>query len=329
MRFGLLHSVRFLPWVLAALLSMPVAGAQGQASMMLAVRFDAERVTPTLRVAWEGPVTDAWTLGTHAGFDGSVQLGAEAEGRVTFGPLGLVMLEAAVAARQAPEAAWSPEGFASLTGRGSFGPLAARIDLARWTGVGSQWNDAALRPLPLLADGTMLGVTVDARASSTWIASGSWLGTWTVDGVLQEADATLRRRRALGSSRDAGVTLRVGQQPQRHVLGASLGIWNVPRRAPDQRFEVGFDVAFEEDAVRALPVVSSDGSVRSDAGTLSWTVNVRPLGVLRPSVDGSLHFTPSREEASWIKPFVDASWRLAASAESTGFVRMGVQLERP
>lgn len=323
------HATLTFGVVLAMVMMTSSAWAEGHLVTRLGVRLDEAALVPDLGVTWTDETWGAWTLTARVGFDGDASAGWSATRHVTFGPLGVVLLETAMAARYDVTGVqpWSVAG--SLTGRGNIGPIAARLDLKRWTSMGSDWRDEMLGPLPFLENGALLDVQVDARASQAWLVSGSWQTAWSAMDASNVASVTVRQRRALGSERDLGATLRVGRTVERTVLGVQVGVWHVPRRAPDGNVHVGVDVGVDAGGATLAPWVSSDGAWRTDVGLLRWVVRVDPHGLLRPGLDVALRFEPSAESSAHLTPFLDAAWNGSSGDAPARWVRLGVDVAMP
>lgn len=303
------------------------ASAEGHLVTRFAVRVGDAGVVPNVEVAWRDQAWGDWTVTAFAGLGGGTTLGLEATRSVTFGPLGVVLLESVLAGRTDGTGAPSGSLAGSLTARGSLGPLAARVDLTRWTSHGTYGNDGAIGPLPALPSGSLLSMQVDARATQVWLMSGSWRMAWSTSDARHVGAVTVRQRRAWGSERDVGATFRVGRGDERTMVGVQVGVWHVPRRAPDRTLQVGVDVDTERGTLAAW--VSSEGAWRAESGLLRWTARWQPHDVLRPGLDVALRFEPSDDTQTSVAPFLDLAWNPVARETPRGSVSLGVDVRAP
>lgn len=288
-----------------ARLGLASDGATGEVRVaVLDVPRGADRLDAELRLA-EGP-----------GLSLAVRRSSAA------GPLGTLVLEADAELRLADPLA----GRAGLRARGSFGPVAARLEGAVWSAPPERFD--ALAPLGRtpFERGQALGLVVDGRLDRTWLAGAE--ATWWRGEAGRSAwdlSASLRGRRLLSGELD----LTLGLQARAAGSGAGrsgvgVGVVVAPRRAPEIAVRAWLDAVPTAGGVMLRPGLESEGAWSAAAGRLSWAVRLRP---------GARERAPWSLDLAWRRPAGDGAWRVQGSLRSGGaagdVVALGVSWERP
>lgn len=299
------------PTLLLLLLVAPAGTAAAQSLSVSAAAVGRGAAAPGSGAAFSVAVAGVRVGATTVGAGLAVRLfGADpatvmqldlalAENRV-FGPLGNVIVEAAGALRTDGDAQ------ASVTVRGTIGPVAARLDLAAFTADPARFAPTAVasdaRPsFGTSGAGGRLGLT--ARFGRDLILDVAPELYLTATGTSARLDARLRRLRTFGDQ-ELRVYLHAAGTPRFDAWHTALGVGVVwPRgRAPDVEaaLSIGVSSAPGSAAVALAPgarvslAENLAGGLRLDvvAGYEGYRVDVHPLrasaGLDIPLADGTL-----------------------------------------
>lgn len=270
--------------ILVLLTALPAALAQ-----TFSLTAGASGISPLIRLAASDVPRAGGTIGLAAGLFPAPGVDLEVRNARAVGALGTLTLEAAGGVRVAADL----QARLRLGARGSFGPVAGRLEARAWSAPPERF-DPLVDPGPArAAAGVSLRLTADGRVDRTWLLGGELRGEWGRGaGLVLDGRFRARARRVLAPELDlqgrAEVRL-TGAGDGR--VGFGVGVLHAPRRAPEIGAAAFLDLAPTAGGVRAAPGLDLHGARPVAGGRLAWKARLRPL---------------SAERAPW---YLETSWR--------------------
>ncbi|GEM_PF-5562757 len=293
-----------------------------------------------LQASFGSELEQTSSLAASIGFDGAfagpirlagdVVLGADpgadlrARGTITFGPLGLVLVETLAGVRIAGD----PSVAGSLRAQGNLGPIAAQLFLSARTSDQTRFTALLDEPPSLSGRAWGASLRLSGRISGTWIAEALVEQQRSTDARFFRAHVDGRARRGVSEGIDPVMYARLSAIDALQVWGVGGGVILTERRSPEVSFRAGVEAWLDDASLQLAPALSVTGARSIAPGLLSWNLSYQAHALENEFVGGMRLRMGASEAVVWTVG-VDGHARNLRVMEPAIGVRVSIEAEVP